>query len=190
MVLLRGPPQFSSMYTISRSGLPLGVRVSRGPSTTTHYVVVFKNILHARHVQYNLHPEPSIWLLRDPKTDIDMTERFLPMPKFLPMNVRTQHIDDLDDLGDVGDIGARVVMNNNALVNFPRMDTHRYPGYAGFHPMNDGGFNLDVVNESDILTLPFRDRDKGVILPFAIVVDDGATSISMHCHVIDPYSPR
>jgi hypothetical protein len=151
------------MYTISRSGVALGVRVLRGPATSTlsnasqytDYVVAFRNVVHARHVQYNLHPEPVMVLLRDPGRDI--TRR---------------HATD-----------TKMVMNVTAVVHFPRMDTSRYPG---LHAMNDGGFNMDVVDESDILTVPFNYTDTGIILPSHIMSDDGVTSIAMHCHVIDP----
>jgi hypothetical protein len=167
-----------SMYTISRSGLAVGARVPRGTATSyqttpaqyTEYVVAFRNVVHARHVQYNLQPEPSIRLLRDAGLDIDATDKF------------RSH--DIVAGGGAGR-GRRVVMNAAAVVHFPRMDTKRYPGYAGLHPMNDGGFNLDVVDPSDILSLPFLPRNTGIIITLDILADDGAT-IAMSCHVIDP----
>lgn len=178
-MVLRCCVQRVPLYTLSRSGIALGVRVLRGPATSllhrsdvsdyTDYVVAFRNVVHARHVQYNLHPAPVTVLLRDPGRDITRHHA-------ASRGITRHHATD----------GA-LVMNATAAVHFPRMDTSRYPG---LHPLNDGGFNLDVVDEDYILALPFQNTPTGVILPSNIISDDGATTIAMHCHVIDPLTQK
>ena len=147
---------------ISRSGRAVGVQVQQDAMRTRQYVIAFENLTCARHVQFNLHPEPHIRLLRDSRTDVDVTSHL------------QERIDqELDE-------STKVVINMNGVVQFPRM---QHPGGA-LHPMNDGGFNLDTVNACDALLMPFQ-KNIGVILPLDILGDDEDT-IVMSCNVIDP----
>lgn len=91
-------------------------------------------------------------------------------------------------------IAGRVVLNPSCLLTVPRMA----PGWPGgpLHPMNDGGFHLEVLRPVDVFTMPF-DKNVGLLLPHEIVDDTPEGGIVMACQLLDPcgdaarwYRPR
>lgn len=53
------------MYTINSGNKTVSVH-----SDNIHYIIGFKNVRIARKVQYNMHPEPIITIIKNPETQI------------------------------------------------------------------------------------------------------------------------
>lgn len=108
------------MYTIQQKNKTIGMSHNE-----RHYVVGFKSSKLARKVQYALHPEPKLILVRG--TDIDLSK-----------DLQNKGINDLS-----------LIVDTEATLFMPK-----FKG-SSEDPLNDGGYHLHNVLYKDFVTYPF-----------------------------------
>lgn len=143
-------------------------------------MVGFRNMNTARHVQYNLSPEPKMLLERSEALNIEHIEDAMDDGRRMFMAGPQGEVTIYDDEESlthkiVIDIGARLVLPKHDL------DLDGGP----YHPLNDGGYYLKTMDYGDLLKIPFT-RGVGVVLPREMMYEDRRCMILV-CDVIKPH---
>lgn len=154
--------QASKGYLLKRGNQAIGLSERRG-DMTLHYVMSFSSMQMARAAHYMIHPNPVLRIERG--RDHDVTG-------------------DLEDAIGRG-LTSRVIINTTSRLYLPKM-----PPLKGgaLHPLNDGGFHLQVLPMEDVYMMPFE-RNIGVLLPYDLV-HENVREMVYDCHVIDPCCDR
>ena len=162
-------------YSIARGNLRVGVAETSltNAATSRHHVLAFDNVTMARHVQYRMHPTPTLSLSRNVSLDIDVTKEIL-------KNLETEGVRHLHQ--DWFREDTKIVMNLACTVSVPKMDPNNEGG--PLHPHNDGGFHLDTLHPVQVFMLPFE-RNVGILIPRDISSESGE-HIILECNLIDP----
>lgn len=150
-------------YTINQGSKTVGLIHGKPPM---HFIIGFRNVRLARHIQYNMHPVADVIL-----HDCIMDKNVL-IPK-----------DDEDRLP--GLLTNDSVFHENELSNIymGRLSISKQEYKGGpYNPMNDGSFHLTTINYKDLLKLPFT-CNVGIVLPNEILVET-KTEIELNASVI------
>jgi hypothetical protein len=107
------------MFTIQRGNKTVGLM-----HKNHHFVIGFKSVTHARQVQYHLHPDPTLTL------------------------VRGDEIDLRSHLEKKGIKQMSLIIDTKATLFLPK-----FKG-TSTDPMNDGGYHLNNILYNDFVTYP------------------------------------
>lgn len=147
----------ASHFYIIRQGIK-----NYGVRTPDHsYVIGFKNVIHARHVYYNMHPEMEPSVVRN-KT----------------MNIGSEVQQGLVEFG-IYKQRSNILIDINSKLVFKKANRSNHAS------MNDGGFHLFTMPAEEFISLPMS-KQVGIIIP-SDFDEDNDDEIVMLADIVEPF---
>lgn len=144
-------------YCIKQGSKYVGLR-----DNNASYVLGFKSVVQARHVQYNMCPDPALELKRV-KPILDVTAEVALGLKQLDIHKPIQ---------------SPVVIDPDVMLRIPKPPTDLPES------MKDGNFHLETLKAEEFICMPFTNHVGIIILND--VIDENIKEIIFECDLVEP----
>lgn len=125
------------------------------------YVIGFRSPVQARHVQYNMHPEPDLTLRRlNQKMDVSFE---------VSLGLRELQVEK--------QLRSPIVIDPDVILRVPKAPQRE-------SVLNDGGYHLATVVADDFICMPFT-HFVGIIIPND-VLEENDDEIFLECDLVEP----
>ena len=126
------------------------------------YVVGFRSVYQARHVQYTMHPSADLSLRRQNP----------------PIDISKDMEAGMDQLSMRRPLQSPVILEPGAHLVIPKAPVDMPP------ELQDGGYHVLTVPGEDFLTMPLT-RHVGIVIT-SDIIEETDTNIVIMCDVLDP----
>ena len=146
-----------TFYCIKQGNKCIGLR-----DNEKSYIIGFRSGIQARHIQYNIHPEPVIEI-----------RRVKPV-----LNVSDEIHEGLLNLNVMKTLKEPIMIDPDVVLRVPKAPGNVHPS------LTEAGYHLETVSSEDFICMPFT-HYIGIIIPNEILIEDDK-EIILQCDLVEP----
>lgn len=143
-------------FVLRQANKSIGLR-----SNETSYILGFENKVQARHVQYNMHPEQELQLVR--------SGNIINVGEEVQLGLRQLGVDRHFNSIIIEDVKVVVAKSDQSLPS----------------ALKDGGFHMETLPGEEFICMPFT-KHIGIIIPLEIDYEDNK-QIVLSADLIEPF---